>query len=173
MVTKMSKPNSFWRGTLYGVIIGLLGGILLAPKSGRETQDDIKRRAKQMMGDTSRQVDKLQNQLGAKVEKLKEAAKDLSEEAREESLSLIARAQVMKQDLRTSTKSLGQVSKGTKDETLANVRQIMDQGATLMNELEDATKRLMRSAKSKLRESQPEALARIEELEQNGHASDD
>lgn len=172
----MTKSSNYWRGTLLGIVIGLIGGVLLAPKSGKETQADIKRRAKGLMGDTTEQVGKLSDQLGAKVEKLKAVAKDLGEEAREESQSLIARAEVMKQDLRSSTKTLGQASRGAKDETLSSVRQIIDEGATLMNELEGATKRLVHSAKTKLSREDAAgqaALARVEELEQNGHSDQD
>lgn len=172
----MNKSNNFFRGTLLGLAVGLIGGVLLAPKSGRETQADIKRRAKGIIGDASQRADQLQNQLGDRVERLKAAAKDLGEEAREESQGLIARAELMKQDLRTSTKSLGNAGRGAKDETMASISQMMDHGATLMNELESATKRLVRSAKGKLRSQSADnqaALARIEELEQNGRDSSD
>lgn len=172
----MTRSNNFFRGALIGLALGLVGGILLAPQSGKDTQEDIKRRARGMMGDAGKRVDKLQNQLGERVEKLKAVAKDLGEEAREESQSLIARAEVMKQDLRASTKNIGETSRGAKDETLASVSLMMDQGATLMHELESATKRLLKSAKHKLRhdnQAGQEALARIEELEQNGRESGD
>lgn len=38
-------PMSFFKGMLFGVMAGAVAGILLAPKSGKETREDIKRLA--------------------------------------------------------------------------------------------------------------------------------
>lgn len=38
-------PISFFKGMLFGVMAGAVAGILLAPKSGKETREDIKRLA--------------------------------------------------------------------------------------------------------------------------------
>jgi gas vesicle protein len=168
----MARRDQFWQGTLVGLIVGLVGGVLLAPKSGKETRAALKRRTKQLAGDASERVNRLSTELNVKVEKLREAAQDLGEEARAESQGLIARAEVLKQDLRSSTKSLADSGRMAKDATMGNVRRLIDEGSTLMNELESVTKRLVTSAKTKLgnnHEPKGEAVQRVEELERNGH----
>lgn len=39
----MSSSNDFFKGLLFGAVIGATAGILLAPKSGAETREDIKK----------------------------------------------------------------------------------------------------------------------------------
>ncbi len=169
----MSRQRNFWEGTFLGVLIGIVAGVLLAPKSGKETRADISAKTKKLAGDASKRAGRLAKDLGDGAERLRQVAKDLGAEAREESQALIARAEVMKQDLNASTKDLAQASKSTKDATLANVRGLMDEGAALMIELEGVTKRLVNSAKVKARkgadEEAGEAAKRVEELERNGH----
>lgn len=38
----MSRSSSFLEGVLFGAVVGVLGGILLAPRSGKETREKIK-----------------------------------------------------------------------------------------------------------------------------------
>lgn len=171
----MTKSRDLLKGGLIGVAIGFVVGLLLAPASGKDTQAKLRRKAKKVWGDVSDQATRMQQQLGTKVEQLKEVTKELSGQAKADSQVLIARAEAMKQDLRRSTKTLAEAGRAAKDETLASVRHMMDEGATLMNELEDVTKRLLAQAKTKLKSedsASQEALARVEELEQNGHQAD-
>lgn len=39
----MSSSDDFFKGLLFGAVIGATAGILLAPKSGSETREDIKK----------------------------------------------------------------------------------------------------------------------------------
>jgi len=169
------NKRSFIKGTVIGAMLGFVAGLLLAPNSGQETRDEIRRRTKGLAGDVGKRANKLQDQLGSKVDQLREVAKDLGSEAREESQSLIARAEVMKQDLSSSTKQLTEAGRGAKDNTIASVKTLVDEGATLMGELEDVTKRLFKSAKDRLRQQKladQAAVARIEQLERQGHDTD-
>lgn len=46
----MGKPDKgLVKGTIVGVVVGAIAGILLAPKSGKETQQDIKRDRKSVV----------------------------------------------------------------------------------------------------------------------------
>jgi gas vesicle protein len=40
---KNEDPISFFKGVVFGVMAGAVAGILLAPKSGKETREDIKK----------------------------------------------------------------------------------------------------------------------------------
>lgn len=144
------KKTSFLKGTIIGAAIGALAGILLAPKSGKETQDDIKRKVKGTYADIQRRLEKMSDEVGGRVDSLKEAARDLKGEAREESQELIRRAEVLKQDLRVSASNLADSGVQTKDVAVKQVKQLLNEGASVMTELERVTRHLANSAKGKV-----------------------
>jgi gas vesicle protein len=145
----MSK-RSFWQGTIIGAAVGAVAGLLLAPKSGKETRADIKRNVKGTYQDVMKQLEKMSNDMTGRVNDLREAAKDLKGEAREESQELIRRAEVLKQDLRVSANSLAASGNQTKDVAIKQVKQLLNEGAGVMSELERVTKHLAASAKQKM-----------------------
>ena len=144
------KKTSFVKGTIIGAMVGALAGLLLAPKSGKETQDDIKRKVKGTYEDIQRRLEKMSDEVSGRVDSLKEAAKDLKGEAREESQELIRRAEVLKQDLRVSANNLSSSGAQTKDVAVKQVKQILNEGASVMTELERVTRHLANSAKGKV-----------------------
>ena len=147
---KDMKKLSFLKGTIIGAVAGALAGVLLAPKSGKETQEDIKRKVKGTYEEAQRHLEKMSDEVGGKVDSLKEAAKDLQGEAREESQELIRRAEVLKQDLRISATNLAKSGAQTKDVAVKQVKQLLNEGASVMTELERVTRHLAGSAKSKV-----------------------
>lgn len=144
--------KTFVKGTLIGAIIGVVGGILLAPKSGKETQEDIKRKVKGTYQDIRDSLDLLGDEVSGKVDTLKAAAKDLKGEAKEESQELIRRAEVLKQDLRIASTNLTKSGGKTKDTAFKQVKLLMAEGTEVMKELERVTKRLAASAKDKAKD---------------------
>jgi gas vesicle protein len=146
------KKNTFVKGTIVGALIGAIGGLLLAPKSGKETQADIKRKVKGTYQEILDSLDSMTNEVGGKVDSLKVAAKDLKGEAKEESQELIRRAEVLKQDLRIAGTNLAKSGAKTKDSSVKQVKLLMGEGADVMKELERVTKRLAASAKDKAKD---------------------
>ena len=144
--------KTFWKGTIVGILAGAVAGILMAPKSGKETQADIKRKVKATAEDVQSGLMKMTNEVSGHVDHLKEAAKDLKGEARIESQELIKRAEVLKQDLRIASANLAKNGTRTKDDAMKNVKHLMAEGAEVMKELERVTKKLADSAKSKVTE---------------------
>ena len=61
----MSKSGKAFGAALLGAVAGAVAGVLFAPKSGKETRDDIKRRAEEA-----------KQHAGEKTEQVKHAAKD-------------------------------------------------------------------------------------------------
>ena len=142
--------RTFFKGTLIGVVLGAVAGILLAPKSGKETQEDIKRKVRGTYEDIQKRLEKMSDEVGGRVDSLKEAAKELKGEAKEESQELIRRAEVLKQDLRVSATNLAKSGNQTKDVAVKEVKQLLGEGAAVMSELERVTRHLAGSAKSKM-----------------------
>lgn len=146
------KKRGFIKGTFLGILAGAAAGILLAPKSGKETQSDIKRKVKATVGDIQSRLEMMSDEVGGRVSTLKEAAKDLRGEAKEESQELVKRAEVLKQDLRIAATNLSKNGAKTKDSTMRDVKLLLNEGSAVMNELERVTKHLVGSAKDKAKE---------------------
>ena len=144
------KKGSFVKGTIIGMVVGAVAGLLLAPKSGKETQEDIKRKVRGTYQDITDQLRRMSEEMSGRVDSLKEAAKDLKGEARQESQELIRRAEVLKQDLRISATNLAKNGAQTKDAAVKDVKNLLGEGADVMKELERVTKHLAGSAKGRL-----------------------
>ena len=145
----MGKKANVAKGTIFGLIVGAIAGLLLAPKSGKETQADIKRKIKTTANDIQKRLEQMSDEVSGRVDVLKEAAKDLRGEAKEESQELIKRAEVLKQDLRISATNLAKQGNAAKDATIKDVKQLLSEGSAVMDELERVTKHLVNSAKDK------------------------
>jgi gas vesicle protein len=144
------KKGGFVKGTILGAVVGAVAGLLLAPKSGKETREDIKRKAQGTYQDVNDQLRRLSEEVSGRVDSLKEAAKDLQGEAKEESQELVRRAEVLKQDLRVSASNLAKTGAQTKDAAMKDVKLLLAEGSDVMKELERVTRRLAGSAKDKL-----------------------
>lgn len=70
---------SFVKGMLFGAMAGAVAGILLAPKSGVETREDIKKFANEMGDKANEYYKKARLELDNKVAALKEAGKKIDE----------------------------------------------------------------------------------------------
>jgi gas vesicle protein len=145
-----NKGGGFVKGTLIGAIVGAVAGILLAPKSGKETQADLKRKVKGTYQDVQNQLHQMSDDMAGRVDSLKIAAKELKGEAKEESQELIRRAEVLKQDLRIAGANVAESGAQTKEAAVKNVKHLLDDGTKVMAELERVTKHLASSAKGKL-----------------------
>lgn len=143
--------KGFVKGTVVGALVGAVAGLLFAPKSGKETQDDIKRKVRGTVKEVQDRLDAMTEEVTGRVDSLKEAAKDLKGEARHESQELIRRAEVLKQDLRISTSNLAKNGAQGKDAGMKKVRQLFDEGADVMKELERVTRQLSGSAVDKVK----------------------
>ena len=78
----MSHKKKFGFGLILGTLAGLVAGLLTAPKSGKETRDDIKRKATDM-----------KNQAMGHVEDVKDKAMDVADDARSRAEELKTRAE--------------------------------------------------------------------------------
>ena len=79
-------------GALIGVAAGFVAGILLAPKSGKETRADIKRGAGNAAKAVKRQLTWLHEELSVYVAKANIQFKKLSAATREEAMAALAKS---------------------------------------------------------------------------------
>ncbi len=59
-------------GTVVGAVAGLVAGVLTAPKSGRETRGDIKKKATELKGKADKASENTKKQLDELKDKFKE-----------------------------------------------------------------------------------------------------
>ena len=62
----MKKDNKFFLGIILGAVAGVAAGVFLAPKSGKESREDIKKQSKEALENTKKISKKAY--LGAKKE---------------------------------------------------------------------------------------------------------
>jgi gas vesicle protein len=147
----MAKKSGFMKGAVLGGLVGSLAGLLFAPKSGKETQEDLKRKARTMKSDIDTTLTEMQRDLVGRIDDLKDVAKELGGEAREESQGLITRAELLKKDLSSSASNLTKASGEVRDSAIGDAKRLLDDGAAVMAELERVTKKMVGSAKGKVR----------------------
>ncbi|MCA9376577.1 YtxH domain-containing protein [Candidatus Nomurabacteria bacterium] len=67
----MSKGTSFVKGAVAGAIAGTVAGVLFAPKSGKETRNDIKKKAQELKTQAEDVYKKAKMSLDKKVAEVK------------------------------------------------------------------------------------------------------
>ncbi|MCA9343866.1 YtxH domain-containing protein [Candidatus Saccharibacteria bacterium] len=95
----MSSNNGskFAVGAMLGVVVGLVAGILTAPKSGKETRKDLKDTATKVFAEAEKRLKVLYSELDVLITKGKSKASDLSGRSKEEldkALDVAQKAQV-------------------------------------------------------------------------------
>lgn len=96
----MGKAKKFALGTLFAAAAGYIAGVLTAPKSGKETREDIKETAVKGKTEAEKQLKKLHTELNTILGQAKEQANDLKGKAREDFEVAVQRTQSMKDKAR-------------------------------------------------------------------------
>ncbi len=145
----MAKDKSIFMATMVGLAAGLAVGILVAPRSGKETRAQLKRRGQKALDDVDTSIRQMGRDIKHQIDDLKDVAGELAEEAREESQDLIKRAEILKQDLATSASMLAKQTGETRDKAMSDAKRLMSEGAGVMSELERVTRHMLKLAKQK------------------------
>ncbi len=141
------------RGTLMGIGVGVVVGLLLAPRSGKETRDLLATRSKETMDDLERRLADLRSELGDRIDALKDLAATVSEEAGVQSRELISKAEVLKEDLHNSASNLAKNTGKAKSDAVADAKRLVKHGADIMSDLEHATREVVKNTKHQAKES--------------------
>jgi len=104
MFRKKQQPQhsaqKFAAGAAIAAGIGYLAGILTAPKSGKETREDIKNTANQAISEAEKQLKTLHTQINDLADEAKKGGKELSKKAKGELDELVEMANDSKQRVR-------------------------------------------------------------------------
>lgn len=96
----MGKAKKFAIGTLFAAAAGYLAGILTAPKSGKETRQDLKDATAKGIAEAEKQLKKLHTEINIVINKAKSEADTLKGKAREDLDAAIAKAFAVKEKAR-------------------------------------------------------------------------
>lgn len=90
------QGGKFFLGAIFGAIAGAVAALLTAPKSGKETRQDLKNKADEMKDDAIRQLRRLEGELNKKVSDVRKLAHKLEGKARDEAENLLDKAEDVK-----------------------------------------------------------------------------
>ena len=144
-----SHGKGFVKGAVFGTLIGGLAALLLAPKAGKETQEELKERAKKVVRNADVRISEVEAELEGHIDSLKAAAQDLRGEAYDQSQILIKRAELLKVDLQASANRLAKNGRGAKQDATSDAKRLVNEGQSILSELERMTKKIIKSAGTK------------------------
>lgn len=118
----MSKNKKFGLGLLIGAVAGAIAGLLTAPKSGKETRDDLKNKAGEMKGSAERKLKEAHKELGKLSDQAKAEAVKLKGKAQSEMNDLAKKADDLKEKVKAAITS---IKSGDDDNDDATIEQLL------------------------------------------------
>lgn len=94
---------------------GYLAGLLTAPKSGKETRDELKQAGASSVSEVEKQLKLLHTELGKLVDDTKDTSNDMSDKAQMEFKKLINTAKESKEKLREVISAIHEGEAADKD----------------------------------------------------------
>jgi len=112
---KSGNAKKWALGALLAALIGYIGGILTAPKSGKETRADIKDAAERGVAEAEKQLKKLHTQMAEMIAQAKEKIGTVNGIGRKDLQTAIDKAMVMKEKARELLSALHEGGAEDKD----------------------------------------------------------
>ncbi len=126
--------NGLVKGGIVGVILGAIGGILFAPKSGKETRKDIKDAAVKANKEAEKRLKDLHKELMVKTDEAKELAKEYKGKAKVELDEWSQRAEFTKQKVSELISAVREFEAEERD-----VENTLEEGKSLLKDLKAKT----------------------------------
>lgn len=133
----MAKGKKFGLGILIGAVVGVVAGLLTAPKSGKETREDIKNKAKEVKGSAERKMKEAYKELTKMSEDLKVKAKGLQGKAKDEATELGKKADDLKERVKSAITS---IKSGDDDDDDATIDSLLKDLAALKDKMAKVAK---------------------------------
>lgn len=128
----MAKGKKLGLGILIGAAAGLVTGLLTAPKSGKETRQDIKDKAKEVKGSAERKLKDAHKELIKLSDEAKLKAKSLQGKAKDEMNELSVKADELKERVKNAITS---IKSGDDDGDDATIDQLLKDLAALKDKI--------------------------------------
>lgn len=118
----MAKGKKLGLGLIIGAVAGVVTGLLAAPKSGKETRADLKKKAGEVKGAAERKLKDAHKELGKLSDDAKVGADKLKGKAKDELNELSAKADELKDRVKTAITS---IKSGDDDNDEATIDQLL------------------------------------------------
>lgn len=135
----MAKNKKFGIGIIIGAIAGVLAGFLTAPKSGKETREDIKKKASEVKGSAERRLKDAYKELGSLSDDAKKKAKQLGGKAKDEMDDLAKKADDLKEKVKSAITS---IKSGDDDNDDATIDQLLKDLSAIKDKIAGYAKEL-------------------------------
>lgn len=129
----------FGLGIIIGAIAGVVAGLLTAPKSGKETRDDIKNKAMDVKGVAERRLKDAHKELCELSDEAKKKTVKLQGKASKELEELISKADALKDKIKIAITS---IKSGDDDNDDATIDQLLKDLNSLKEKIVEKTKDL-------------------------------
>ena len=137
-------------GTIVGLMAGTIVGILIAPRSGRETREILRKRGQDTLETLQDKLAGIRFKLSNKIEDLREISVELTGELKAQSQELIRRAEVLRDDLKAAAIEFGEATGEAQAAAADRIELLMRDAKAVSHELSRATREMSRVAKAKL-----------------------
>ncbi len=111
----MKKGTKLAAGTMFAFAVGYVAGILTAPKSGKDTRQDIKDTANKAINEAEKRLKTLHTELTVLLGQAKARADKLSGSAKEQLVAAIQAAQIAKDKARVILSAVHEGDSDDKD----------------------------------------------------------
>lgn len=128
----MAKGKKLGLGIVIGAVAGVVTGLLTAPKSGKETRQDLKDKAHDVKGSAERKLKDAHKDLIKLSDEAKGKAKDLRGKAKDEMNDLSTKADDLKERVKGAITS---IKSGDDDNDDATIDQLLKDLAALKNKI--------------------------------------
>jgi gas vesicle protein len=129
----------FGLGIIIGAIAGVIAGLLTAPKSGKETRDDIKNKAMDVKGVAERKLKDAHKELCELTDEAKKHTTKLQGKASKELEELVSKADSLKDKIKIAITS---IKSGDDDNDDATIDQLLKDLKSLKDKIVEKTKDL-------------------------------
>ena len=137
----MGKSKKFGLGVVIGAVAGVVAGLLTAPKSGKETREDIKNKANEARGSAERKLKEAHKELEKLSKEAKTKAKELKGKAQEEMNGYAQKADELKDRAKAAITS---IKSGDDDHDEATIDQVIKDLAALKDKVVKEAKNVVK-----------------------------
>ena len=137
----MAKEKKFGLGILLGAAVGVVAGLLTAPKSGKETRQDIKDKAKAAKGSAERKLKDAHKELDKLSAETKAKAKSLQGKAKDEMDEVAKKADALRDRVKAAITS---IKSGDDDNDEATIDQLMKDFDALRKKVTNKVKKAVK-----------------------------
>lgn len=150
-MTKMNKEKKgFITGVVIGGIVAAVSTLLLAPKSGKETREEI-----------GKSVGKMRDDLGAHLDEFRKASVRFTGKSVKESKALIEKAEKLKNELGASALKVAGKGKELSDSAFTEAKKLLDESKIVLEELQKTTGKVVKTARQEIQKSTATAKKRV------------